>query len=69
MLVKVLHASEDAQTLRARMLAHLAREAQPELSDIRIVRGPADIEPATPRFVTAFLQHRFKGPGLPSARP
>ena len=69
MLVKVLRASEDAQTLRARMLAHLAREAQPELSDIRIVRGPADIEPATPRFVTAFLQHRFKGPGLPSARP
>ena len=38
---------------------HLARERQPELADIRIVRGAADFDPAMPRFVTAFLAQRF----------
>ena len=41
------------------MLAHLERERQPELSDIRIVRGPADFDAAMPRFVTAFLAQHF----------
>ncbi len=36
-------------------------EAEPELSDIRIVRGPADFDPAMPRFVTAFLRYHFEG--------
>ena len=40
-------------------LDHLAREPQPELADIRIVRSPADFDPAMPRFVTAFLAQRF----------
>jgi hypothetical protein len=43
------------------MLAHLAGEAQPELCDIRIVRGPTDFEEAMPRFVTAFLTKFFGG--------
>ena len=55
--VKTLHARETAAVLRARILAHLAREAQPELADIRIVRGPADFDPMMPPFVTAFLTH------------
>jgi hypothetical protein len=42
------------------MLAHVAREPQPELCDIRIVRGPADFEEAMPRFVTAFLSKFFR---------
>ena len=54
-MVKVLHARETATVLRARILAHLAREAQPELADIRIVRGPADLDSVVPRYVTAFL--------------
>jgi hypothetical protein len=29
------------------------------LSDIRIVRGPQDFDPAMPRFVTAFLAQHF----------
>jgi 8-oxo-dGTP pyrophosphatase MutT (NUDIX family) len=61
MQVKVLRAREDADTLRARILDQLAREKQPELADIRIVRGPADFDPAMPRFVTAFLAQRFAG--------
>ena len=40
------------------MLDAFAREQEPELCDIRIVRGQADFDPAMPRFVTAFLaQH------------
>lgn len=60
-LIKTLRSPNDAEVLRGRMLAHLASEAQPELSDIRIVRGPADFDPAMPRFVTAFLRHHFGG--------
>jgi 8-oxo-dGTP pyrophosphatase MutT (NUDIX family) len=57
--IKTLRSHESAETLRARMLAHLAREAQPELSNVRIVRGPADFDPAMPGFVTAFLRYHF----------
>ena len=57
--VKLLRAREDAEGLRARILRNLAGEAQPELSDIRIVRGRADFDPAMPGFVTAFLAQRF----------
>lgn len=57
--IKVLRSVEDAETLRARMLAHLARERQPELGDVRVVRGTADFDAAMPYFVTAFLRHHF----------
>jgi 8-oxo-dGTP pyrophosphatase MutT (NUDIX family) len=55
--IKRLRARETAADLRARILANLAREPQPELADIRIVRGPADFDPEMPPFVTAFLRH------------
>jgi 8-oxo-dGTP pyrophosphatase MutT (NUDIX family) len=54
-MVKVLQARETAAVLRSRILAHLAQETQPELADIRIVRGPADLDPMMPPYVTAFL--------------
>lgn len=57
--IKLMRSSRSADELRARILAHLAREKQPELSDIRIVRGPTDFDPAMPRFVTAFLAQQF----------
>ncbi len=57
--IKVLHSHDGAEALRARILAYLARERRPELSDIRIVRGAADFDPAMPRFVTTFLAQRF----------
>ncbi len=58
--IKVLRSRDSAETLRARVLGHLARERQPELADLRIARGPADLDPAMPRFVTAFLQDRWR---------
>ena len=57
--IKLLRSSESAEALRARALDYLARERQPELADIRIVRGPADVVPAMPHFVAAFLAQRF----------
>jgi 8-oxo-dGTP pyrophosphatase MutT (NUDIX family) len=58
--IKTLRSRETADVLRARMLAHLAQEKQPELSDIRIVRSRRDFEPAMPVFVTAFLERLFE---------
>jgi 8-oxo-dGTP pyrophosphatase MutT (NUDIX family) len=57
--IKVLHSGEGAEALRARILGHLAQEKQPELADIRIVRGTSDFTAAMPRFVTDFLAQRF----------
>jgi 8-oxo-dGTP pyrophosphatase MutT (NUDIX family) len=58
--IKVFRAKETADELRDRVLARLAREAQPELTDIRIVRNPGDFHPKMRRFVKAFLEHRWR---------
>ena len=57
--IKVLRSRDSAEALRTRVLGHLARERQPELADLRIVRSPADGDPMMPRFVNAFLAQRF----------
>jgi 8-oxo-dGTP pyrophosphatase MutT (NUDIX family) len=57
--IKVLHSEESAEALCARIVDYLAEERQPELANIRIVRDLGDFDPAMPRFVTAFLAHRF----------
>jgi hypothetical protein len=54
-LMKRLVAGESAETLRARIVRHLAKEAQPEFSDIRFLRSVADVDLAMPRFLTAYL--------------
>jgi 8-oxo-dGTP pyrophosphatase MutT (NUDIX family) len=59
---KVLHARETAAALRERIRAHLAHEAQSELADIRIVRGPADLDPMMPVTVITFLRHFWSQP-------
>jgi len=58
-MMKPLHAPEPAEPLRKRILAHLARDPQPELAGIRIVRGPADLDPMMPPFVIAFLNEMW----------
>jgi hypothetical protein len=52
---KHLKAREAADELRARILNVLSQQRQPELSDIRLVRSPADFDPMMGDYVKAFL--------------
>src|ERR1700736_1677533 len=54
-MIMLLHVDEPAEALRARIEANLARQRQPELSAIHLVRRTRDLTAAVPRFVTAFL--------------
>jgi 8-oxo-dGTP pyrophosphatase MutT (NUDIX family) len=56
-VMKPIDVPHPAEAVRERMLGHLARERQPELSDIRIVRSVADFDARMPGFVTAYLAH------------
>jgi 8-oxo-dGTP pyrophosphatase MutT (NUDIX family) len=68
-LMKRLTARQSAKELRDRTMRHLASEAQPEFSDIRIVRGHADLDPRMPRFLIAFLEEAWRQGALPAQRP
>jgi hypothetical protein len=57
--MKLMQSSEAAEPLRARILKFLGGQPQPELSDIRIVRGVADLDPMMPPYVAAYLRSRF----------
>lgn len=59
-LMKLLAARQNADDLRARIMRYLASEARPELADIRIVRGRADLDPRMPRYVTAFFDQVWR---------
>jgi 8-oxo-dGTP pyrophosphatase MutT (NUDIX family) len=59
--IRVLHAHASAAELRARILDHLARDKQSELSDVRIVRSADDFDPMMPPFMTAFLSYIWNG--------
>jgi hypothetical protein len=59
-LIRVLDVPEKASALRERIRGHLAGDAEPELADIRIVRGPADLDSAMPDFVTVFLERMWR---------
>jgi 8-oxo-dGTP pyrophosphatase MutT (NUDIX family) len=59
-LMKTLRSAEPADALRGRILANLARQETPELADMRIVRGPADLDPMMPGFIAAYLNEMWK---------
>jgi 8-oxo-dGTP pyrophosphatase MutT (NUDIX family) len=54
-VIKLLQVAEPAAALRERILDFLAREREPELCDIVIVRSRADLDARMPNFVTAYL--------------
>jgi 8-oxo-dGTP pyrophosphatase MutT (NUDIX family) len=58
-LMKVVEAHQDADTLRRRILGFLAADAQPELTDIHVVRSIDDLHSAMPRYVATFLADRL----------
>lgn len=55
-MMQILRVDMPADTLRARIEANLARQDNPELAGIHLVRSRADLTAAMPRFVTAFIE-------------
>jgi hypothetical protein len=51
-----LNVDMPGEALRTRIEANLARQPQPELSAIHLVRATSDFTAAMPRFVTAFIE-------------
>ena len=58
-MMQVLNLDMPGEEARARIEANLAREDEPELSAIHLVRGMSDLTPTMPRFVTAFVEQQF----------
>jgi 8-oxo-dGTP pyrophosphatase MutT (NUDIX family) len=60
-LIRLLDVDLTGEQLRARIDAHLAEQAQPELCAIHLVRDISDITAAMPRFVAAFVEAQTNG--------
>jgi 8-oxo-dGTP pyrophosphatase MutT (NUDIX family) len=58
-MIRILNVDLTGEALRARVEANLARQHQPELVAMHLVRTTADLTAAMPRFVTAFLERQF----------
>jgi 8-oxo-dGTP pyrophosphatase MutT (NUDIX family) len=58
-MIRILASDLTGAALRAGIEANLARQQQPELSAIHLVRDVSDLNAAMPRFVTAFLEKQF----------
>src|SRR5262249_20389698 len=58
-IIRPLHAEVSGEVMRAKIEANLARQAQPELSAIHLVRERSDFNPRMPRFVTAFIERQL----------
>ena len=62
-MIRVLNVDRSGEALRASIEANLAREQQPELSAIHLVRAASDFTPAMPGFVTAFIEAQLSASG------
>jgi 8-oxo-dGTP pyrophosphatase MutT (NUDIX family) len=58
-MMRLLHVDAPGEAVRARIEANLARETEPELAAIHLVRSVGDLTAAMPRFVTAFVERQF----------
>jgi hypothetical protein len=63
-MIRMLNVDVTGEELRARIEANLARQTQPELSAIHLVREVSDLTAAMPRFVTAFIEQQFQNSAL-----
>jgi 8-oxo-dGTP pyrophosphatase MutT (NUDIX family) len=60
-LIKLLDVDLTGEQLRARIGAHLARQQQPELCAIHLVRDISDITAAMPRYIPVFVEAQMRG--------
>jgi 8-oxo-dGTP pyrophosphatase MutT (NUDIX family) len=58
-MLQIINLDMPGDVARARIEANLAREVEPELSAIHLVRGMSDLTPSMPRFVTVFVEQQF----------
>jgi len=58
-MIRMLDVDLTGEELRARIEANLARQRQPELSAIHLVRETSDLTASMPRFVTAFIEKQL----------
>ena len=58
-MIRILDVDRAGEALRVGIEANLARQRQPELAAIHLVRGRSDLTAAMPRFVTAFIEQQF----------
>jgi 8-oxo-dGTP pyrophosphatase MutT (NUDIX family) len=58
-MMRLLHVDMPGEALRARIEGNLARQVQPELAGIHLVRESADLTAAMPGFVTAYLERQL----------
>jgi 8-oxo-dGTP pyrophosphatase MutT (NUDIX family) len=59
-MIRLLYVDQPGEVLRARIEANLARQQQPELERILLVRGTGDLTATMPHFVTAFIEAHLK---------
>jgi len=55
-IVQVLDLKTSAAAAKQTILNNIAREELPEFSDVHLIRNAADITPAMPRYVAAFIR-------------
>jgi 8-oxo-dGTP pyrophosphatase MutT (NUDIX family) len=58
-MIRILNVDISGEALRAGIEANLARQTQPELVAMHLVRKASDLTAAMPRFVTAFIEQQF----------
>ena len=58
--IRRLRSRQNADDLRRRILGHIKAEQQPELSDMHIIRGPAQLDARMPTYLTTFLQEQWR---------
>jgi 8-oxo-dGTP pyrophosphatase MutT (NUDIX family) len=58
-MMRLLHSDLSGEAMQARIEANLARQKEPELAAIHLVRNLGDLTAAMPRFVTAFVEKQL----------
>jgi hypothetical protein len=59
-LMKRVRSKLSAEELRARILRHLATDPHPELVEIKLLRGPADLDNDVRAYLRAYIEYEWR---------